>query len=153
MSLYSKSSNYIIGEHNQYAFNEKNYKNYVQKKFTNEIAALIQNCDLVISRSGAGTINELIETEKPSILIPLPYSKNNHQEKNAMILAESGGSVLINQNNISKEVFEETLERIFKIKLKNGENNYEILDLMKKNMENNNKIKSKIEIKKILNYF
>ncbi len=69
-----------------------------------------------------------------------------------MILAESGGSVLINQNNISKEVFEETLERIFKIKFKNGKNNYEILDLMKKNMKNN-KIKSKTEIKKFLNYF
>ena len=144
---------HIIGECNNYSFNLKNCNNYVQKKFTNEIAALIQNCDLVISRSGAGTINELIETEKPSILIPFPYSKNNHQEKNALILAESGGSVLINQNNISKEVFEKTLERIFKIKFKNGKKNYEMLDLMKKNMKNNIKIKSKIKIKKFINYF
>jgi len=144
---------HIVGPSNQQPFHVKNSKNYIQKKFTNEIAALIQNCDLVISRSGAGTINELIETEKPSILIPFPYSKNNHQEKNALILAESGGSVLINQKNISKEVFEKTIERIFKIKLKNGKNNYEILDLMKKNMKNNNKIKSKIKIKKFINYF
>ena len=70
-----------------------------------------------------------------------------------MILAENGGSVLINQSKISKEVFEVTLERIFKIKSKKGKNYYEILDLMKKNMENNNKIKSKIELKKIFNYF
>ena len=144
---------HIIGESNQKSSHIKNSKNYVQKKFTNEIAALIQNCDLVISRSGAGTINELIETEKPSILIPYPYSKNNHQEKNAIILAEKGGSVLMNQNNISKEVFEETLERIFKIKLKNGKNQYPLLDLMKKNMENINKIKTKNEIKKLINYF
>ena len=65
---------HIVGEYNQKIFHVKNSKNYVQKKFTNEIAALIQNCDLVISRSGAGTINELIETEKPSILIPFPLS-------------------------------------------------------------------------------
>jgi len=117
------------------------------------MAALIQNCDLVISRSGAGTINELIESEKPSILIPYPDSKNNHQEKNAMILAESGGSVLMNQSIISKEVFEETIERIFKRKSKKGKYYYEILDIMKKNMENNNKIKSKIEIKKLINYY
>ena len=70
-----------------------------------------------------------------------------------MILAASGGSVLINQNNMSKEVFEETLERIFKIKSKKGKNHYEILDLMKSNMENNNKINSKNEIKKFINYF
>ena len=127
---------HIVGESHLKPFHVKNSKNYIQKKFTNEMAALIQNCDLVISRSGAGTINELIETEKPSILIPYPYSKNNHQEKNALILAESGGSLLINQNKISKEVFEETLERIFKIKSKKGKNHYEILDLMKRNMEN-----------------
>ena len=144
---------HIIGECNKDSFHVKNFTNYVQKKFTNEIAALIQNCDLVISRSGAGTINELIETEKPSILIPYPYSKNNHQEKNAMILSESGGSILMNQDKVSKEVFEETLERIFKAKLKNGKIYYEILDLMNKNMENNNKIKSKDEIKKYINYF
>jgi len=94
-----------------------------------------------------------MEAEKPSILIPYPDSKNNHQEKNAMILAASGGSVLINQKNMSKEVFEETLERIFKIKSKKGKNHYEILDLKKKNMENNKKIKSKNEIKKYINYF
>jgi len=144
---------HIIGECNQQIFHVKYSENYVQKKFTNEIAALIQNCDLVISRSGAGTINELIETEKPSILIPYPYSKNNHQERNAMILAESGGSVLMNQNKVSKEFFEEALERIFKKKSKNGKNHYVILDLMKKNMKNNNKIKSKNEIKKLINYF
>ena len=144
---------HITGEYNNEDVRFINAKNYVQKKFTHEVAALIQNCDLVISRSGAGTINELIQTKKPSILIPYPFSKNNHQEKNAMILAESGGSVLINQNKISKEVFEETLERIFKIKLKNGKNKYEILDRMKKNMENNNKIKSNIKIKKLINYF
>ncbi len=144
---------HIIGECNQKSFQVKNSKNYVRKKFTNEIAALIQNCDLVISRSGSGTINELIEAGKPSILIPYPFSKNNHQEKNAIILAEIGGSVLMNQNKISKEVFEETLERIFKIKLKNGNKRYEILDLMKKNMEKNNKIKSNVEIKKLINYF
>jgi len=144
---------HIIGEYDQKSFQVRNSKYYVKKRFTNEIAALIQNCDLVISRSGSGTINELIEAEKPSILIPYPFSKNNHQEKNAMILAETGGSFLMNQNKISKEVFQETLDRIFKIKLKNGQKRYEILDFMKKNMGKNNKIKSKIEIKKLINYF
>jgi len=144
---------HITGKNNLGNVQIKNFKNYVQKQFTHEVPALLQNCDLVISRSGSGTINELIQSKKPSILIPYPFSKNNHQEKNAMILAEIGGAVLINQNRISKEFFEATLERIFKIKLKNGKKQYEILDLMKKNMENNNEIKSKIELKNLINYF
>ena len=144
---------HIIGEYNSQPLKIIKSENYVQKKFTNEIAALIQNCDLVISRSGAGTINELIQTKKPSILIPYPNSKNNHQEKNAMIIVEIGGSLLINQHKISKAFFEDTLKRIFKVSSKNGYSKYEILDLMKKNMETNNEMKSNNDIKNLINHF
>ena len=144
---------HIVGENNLNSSVKIKSNNYVQKKFTNQIASLMQNCDLVISRSGAGTINELIQTGKPSILIPYPNSKNNHQEKNAMILSSIGGAILINQNKISKIFFEETLKRIFKLKLKKGKPKYEILDLMKKNMKNLNSLKSTNEIKKLINYF
>ncbi len=144
---------HIIGQHNLGNSQNINSKNYVQKKFTNEIASLMQNCDLVISRSGAGTINELIHTGKPSILIPYPNSKNNHQEKNAMILSSIGGSILINQNKISKEFFEETLKRIFKNKLKIGKPKYDILDLMIENMKNLHSLQPTNEIKKLINYF
>ena len=113
----------------------------------------MQNCDLVISRSGAGTINELMQTGKPSILIPYPNSKNNHQEKNAMLLSSIGGSILINENQISNLFLEETLTRIFQFKLKKEKPNYEILDLMKKNMKNQKSLKSINEIYKIINYF
>ena len=144
---------HIIGENNFNSSVQTKSNNYVQKKFTNQIASLMQNCDLVISRSGAGTINELIQTGKPSILIPYPNSKNNHQEKNAMILSSIGGAILINQNKLSKIFFEETLIGIFKLKLKKGKSKYEILDLMKKNMKNLNSFKSTNEIKKLINYF
>ncbi len=144
---------HIIGEHNLDHPIKIKSTNYVQKKFTNQIAALMQNCDLVISRSGAGTINELIQTKKPSILIPYPNSKNNHQEKNAIILSSIGGAILINQDKISKVFFEETLKSIFKVKLKQGKPKYEILDLMKGNMKNLNSLKSANHIKNVINYF
>ncbi len=144
---------HIVGKHNINNSIKTKSNNYVQKKFTNQIASLLQNCDLVISRSGAGTINELIQTKKPSILIPYPNSKNNHQEKNAMILSSVGGAILINQDRISKVFFEETLRNIFKFKLKKGKPKYEILDLMKENMKNLNYSKSTDEIKKLMNYF
>ncbi len=144
---------HIIGDHNSNNSVKIKSNNYVQRKFTNKIASLMQNCDLVISRSGAGTINELIQTGKPSILIPYPNSKNNHQERNAMILSSIGGAILINQNKISKVYFENTLKRILKFNLKKGKPKYEILDLMKENMKNFDSIKSIVEIKKLINYF
>ena len=50
--------------------------------------------------------------------------------------------------NLNKHV-----ESLFKVKSKNGKYYYEILDIMNKNMKNNNKIKSKIEIRKFFNCF
>ena len=144
---------HIIGENNINKSIKIKYDSYVQKKFTNQIASLMQNCDLVISRSGAGTINELIHTGKPSILIPYPNSKNNHQEKNAMILSSMGGAILINQNKLSKPFFEETLKRLFKSTIKKGNPKYELLDLMKENMKNFDPLQSTNEIKNLINYF
>ena len=110
----------------------------------------MQNCDLVISRSGSGTINELMQTRKPSILIPYPNSKKNHQEKNAMILTSIGGSILINENKLSEKLFQKTLSRIFNL---NGKNHYQVLDLMKNNMKNYNYLESSNKIEKLINYF
>ncbi len=120
---------HIIGENE---FLDIQNPNYIQIEFTDQIAELMQNCDLVISRSGSGAINELVQTQKPSILVPYPNSKNNHQESNALILSSIGGSILINQTRSSNQYFKKTLERIFDRKNKN--NNYEILKLMQNNM-------------------
>ncbi len=46
--------------------------------------------DLVISRSGANTFFELIALDKPAILIPLPWSAHQEQQKQAQILNEMG---------------------------------------------------------------
>ncbi|MCX7641034.1 MAG: UDP-N-acetylglucosamine--N-acetylmuramyl-(pentapeptide) pyrophosphoryl-undecaprenol N-acetylglucosamine transferase, partial [Elusimicrobiales bacterium] len=51
--------------------------------------------DLIISRSGASTISELIYTKKPAILIPLPHSANNHQYENARFLFENGCAFIL----------------------------------------------------------
>mgnify|MGYP001216806246 CR=1 FL=1 len=132
---------HILGENEKINLDVKNSKNYIQIEFTNDIAALMQNCDLVISRSGALTINELIKTNKPSILITFPNSKNDHQEKNALFLSSIGGSIIINQNNNSKSYLRKTLIRIFNLENFSDRKNSMILEIMKNNMaklKNNN---------------
>ncbi len=39
--------------------------------------------DLVVSRAGATTIAEILHFQKPSVLIPYPHAKDNHQQLNA----------------------------------------------------------------------
>ena len=143
---------HIIGNNENIDLNSKKNKNYIRRRFINNIAALMQNCDLVISRSGAGAINELIYTQKPSILIPFPNSKNNHQEKNALLLSSLGGAILLNQNLNSNIYLKETLERIFE---NEGDNksNFKVLQIMQKNMSFFKRDDPKKKIIKILNQF
>lgn len=56
--------------------------------------------DLVICRSGAGTLSELACQGKPAILIPSPNVTDNHQEKNALAYGKSGGAVVLTENKI-----------------------------------------------------
>jgi len=147
---------HIFGNTLDPKFKNKNNKNYIALDFTNEVAALMQNCDLIISRSGSGSINEIISTKIPSILIPYPNAKNNHQEKNALFLSSKGGSIMIKQNKNLESNLENNLARIFKtdIKNKNNKNNkYPILELMKKNIGQLSLKNYRKEIKSIINSY
>ena len=143
---------HIVGHNEDIELNIQRNKNYVRRRFISNIAALMQNCDLVISRSGAGAINELMYTQKPSILIPFPNSKNNHQEKNALLLSSLGGAILINQNLNSNVYLKETLERIFQNQ-SNSKSKFKILQIMQKNMLTFNKDNPKRKIITILNQY
>ena len=45
---------------------------------------------LVIGRSGAGTVAELMAIGRPAILVPLPHALDDNQTPNADILADAG---------------------------------------------------------------
>ncbi|OIP75338.1 MAG: undecaprenyldiphospho-muramoylpentapeptide beta-N-acetylglucosaminyltransferase [Parcubacteria group bacterium CG2_30_36_21] len=70
-------------------------------------------CSLVISRAGAGTIFEIAANGKPSILIPLPDSAQNHQIKNAYAYSKSGSCQVIEQENLKPHFFLEKLKYLF----------------------------------------
>jgi len=69
--------------------------------------------DLVISRSGSGSVFEIAAVGKPSILIPLPTAAGNHQAKNAYAYSETGASVVIEQENLTPNLFQEKIELLF----------------------------------------
>ncbi len=52
-------------------------------------------CDVIISRAGASTCNEIAASGTPCVLIPSPNVTDNHQEKNARALCDRGGGVLV----------------------------------------------------------
>jgi UDP-N-acetylglucosamine--N-acetylmuramyl-(pentapeptide) pyrophosphoryl-undecaprenol N-acetylglucosamine transferase len=61
----------------------------------------MNDADLVISRAGATTLAEITASGKPSILIPLPTATDDHQRKNADVLARVGAAEVIDQRDLS----------------------------------------------------
>ena len=64
--------------------------------------------DVVISRAGASSCNEIAASGTPCILIPSPNVTDNHQEKNARALAEKGAAILMQERDCTpRALFEE----------------------------------------------
>ena len=59
--------------------------------------------DVVIGRAGSATCNEIAAAGTPCILIPSPNVTNNHQEKNARVLEEAGGAVVVLEKDCNPE--------------------------------------------------
>lgn len=62
-------------------------------------------CDLIISRAGSSSIFEIAALGKPSILIPLLESAQNHQVRNAYGYAKTGAAIVIEETNLSQPLF------------------------------------------------
>lgn len=61
--------------------------------------------DLIINRAGGGSIFEISACGKPSILIPLPRAAFDHQRKNAYEFAKDGRGVVLDQENLTPNLF------------------------------------------------
>ena len=73
---------------------------------------LMVAADLVISRGGASSLNEIAASGTPSIIVPSPNVTDNHQEKNARILGNRGGAVVIRESECSGKLLYETAKSI-----------------------------------------
>lgn len=75
------------------------------KTFFIDMKDKIKRAHLVIARSGASTISEMTIAGKPMILIPYPYSANNHQLKNAQYVEKRKGGVIIEERDFHEKEF------------------------------------------------
>ena len=63
--------------------------------------------DVVISRAGASSCNEIGASGTPCILIPSPNVTNDHQTKNAQVLAQRGSAVLLKeQEDMGRKIYD-----------------------------------------------
>jgi len=75
------------------------------------MAAAYSACDMIVSRSGS-QIFETAAVGKPTVLIPLKNSGNNHQLANAREI-EKFGALVIDENNLTPHIFINEIKMAF----------------------------------------
>ena len=68
--------------------------------------------DVVICRAGAMTISELSMMNKACIMIPSPNVVDDHQYKNAKVLADAGAACLLREDGLDADVLWQNLETL-----------------------------------------
>ena len=71
--------------------------------FIDDMTAAYGKAHLVISRAGAATLAEIAFCGRAALLIPYPHAANNHQEKNARVLADRGAAQVILSRELTGE--------------------------------------------------
>lgn len=102
------------GEANLSKFNyikDEKYLSFGQTTPRN-MAEIIAKADIVISRSGANTVSELIALKKPTILIPIPWTYNNEATENAKYMESLGLARILLQKDLSAQKLLSEIEKM-----------------------------------------
>jgi UDP-N-acetylglucosamine--N-acetylmuramyl-(pentapeptide) pyrophosphoryl-undecaprenol N-acetylglucosamine transferase len=83
---------------------------YAETGLTAELAAFFEDvgrrmaeAHLVVTRSGASTVAELLLLARPALLVPYPYAADDHQSANAAQLAVAGAARHLAQRTLDAD--------------------------------------------------
>lgn len=83
----------------------------VEVEFTDRMDLAYAAADLVVSRSGAG-IMEIAAAGLPSILVPYPHARDQHQAANAAVFAAAGAAVVVADDQATPARLEQHIRAI-----------------------------------------
>ena len=90
----------------------KNCPALMAQEYIYNMPTVMAAADIVISRAGASSCNEIAASGTPCILIPSPNVTDNHQEKNARALEEKGGAVVVLEEECTEKRLMDEIEAL-----------------------------------------
>lgn len=86
------------------------------KQYLYNMPQVMAAADIVISRAGASSCNEIAASGTPCILIPSPNVTDNHQEKNARALSDRGAAVLMLEKDCTAQAVMDEINALLESK-------------------------------------
>jgi UDP-N-acetylglucosamine--N-acetylmuramyl-(pentapeptide) pyrophosphoryl-undecaprenol N-acetylglucosamine transferase len=69
------------------------------RAFLEDVPSELARADVVVARSGAGTVAEIAAVGRAAIFVPFPFAADDHQRSNAESLSKRGAAVCIIQKD------------------------------------------------------
>ena len=127
-------------------------RNIVLSEYIYNMPVMMAAADVVVCRAGAMTLSEVAAMRKAAIIVPSPNVTDDHQYKNAKVLADADAAIVIRESELTDKMMIETVDALIKNparREKMGENisafatndvrqriYAEILELLKKGQKN-----------------
>lgn len=86
------------------------------ESFFDDVPKRLSDAHLVISRSGASTVAEILAVGRPALLVPYRYATDDHQSLNAHAVDEVGAGWLIPEIDFNADSLAARLESMFGMK-------------------------------------
>jgi UDP-N-acetylglucosamine--N-acetylmuramyl-(pentapeptide) pyrophosphoryl-undecaprenol N-acetylglucosamine transferase len=80
--------------------------------FFDDVPELLATADLAVCRAGGTTLAELAAAGVPTVLLPYPRAKDDHQRKNGDALVAAGGAVLLDERELTGRLDDHLAETI-----------------------------------------
>jgi len=108
---------------------ENGFEGVTVAPFFHDMADYFRKSDLIISRSGASTVAELIAAQKASLLVPFAQATDDHQTLNALELEKVQGAVVFPEAEFTPQAFADQIKNFLmdKDKITQMEHNLEQL--------------------------
>ncbi len=105
---------YITGKahYDEFVKDKEFPKNVKVIPYLDNLAALLKNTDLLITRAGASTMSEVLSLSLPAIFIPSPFVANNHQYYNALEIKNNDAGELIEEKELTSEKLDNMINKV-----------------------------------------
>jgi len=81
------------------------------KPFFNDMERRYSVADLIICRSGAGSVSEISATGNVAIFIPFPFAADDHQTLNARTMEKKGAAEIVFEDDLTGRLIYERISR------------------------------------------
>lgn len=72
------------------------------RPYLDDVPSALRDADLILARSGAGTVAEIASVGRAAVFVPFPFAADDHQTKNARAMEAAGGARVVAQSDATE---------------------------------------------------